>query len=49
MAEITMKHVKDYFNEGTSRPVSTSEFAAFWKACSDEDKTAFKAAVAEMK
>lgn len=49
MAEVTMKHVKDYLNEGTSRPVSTSEFAAFWKSCSEEDKTAFKNAVSEMK
>lgn len=48
MAEVTMKHVRDYFNEGTTRPVTVTEFSTFWKSCTDEDKEYYKTAVAEM-
>ncbi|HTS10089.1 MAG TPA: hypothetical protein VMP68_31285 [Candidatus Eisenbacteria bacterium] len=48
MAEATMKHVRDYFNEGTDRPVTMTEFSDFWKSCMDVQKNEYKAAVAEI-
>jgi hypothetical protein len=48
MTNITMKHVRDYFNEGTSRPVTMTEFSDFWKSCTDEDKAYYKQAVGEI-
>ena len=30
--------VREFLNEGSSKPVSMSEMAEFWKACSTEEK-----------
>jgi hypothetical protein len=42
---ITMKHVRDYFNTDTDRPVTMTEFSDFWKSCTDEQKADYKAQV----
>jgi hypothetical protein len=47
--ETTMKHVRDFFNEGTNRPVTVSEFSDFWKSCTADQKEEYKAAVAELR
>lgn len=33
--------IKNFLNEGSSRPVSNAEFMDFWKACSEEDRAQF--------
>lgn len=38
----TMKDVKDYFTKDSTVPVNSSEFSAFWKSLSDDDKEYYK-------
>jgi hypothetical protein len=33
--------IKNFLNQGASRPVSNAEFMDFWKACSEEDRARF--------
>lgn len=33
--------IKNFVNEGSSRPVTNSEFMEFWKACSEDERTQF--------
>lgn len=40
-----MTELRKFFGHG-SREVSVSEFGAFWRACSEEEKASFKDAVA---
>lgn len=44
----SMKDVKDFFNADTTRAVTTAEFAAFWKDCSDALKAELKNNLAEI-
>lgn len=44
----TMKDVKDYFSADTTRPVSSSEFSAFWKSIDDSDKDYYKTESAKL-
>ena len=48
MAEASMVDVRNYFNDGTNRAVTTKEFSDFWKSLSDDDKKYYKAAVTEI-
>ena len=48
MNEATMVDVRNYFNVGTNRVVTTKEFSDFWKSLSDDDKKYYKAAVTEI-
>lgn len=41
----TMKHVRDFFNTDTNRPVTMTEFSDFWKSCTNEQKEDYKAQV----
>lgn len=48
VAEATMLDVRKFFNEGSSRAVTTKEFSDFWKSLTDEEKTYYKGAVAAL-
>lgn len=41
--EVTMTDVRDFFNKGTDRPVTVTEFGEFWKSCTAEQKEQYKA------
>lgn len=48
MSEATMLDVRKYFNEDSSRTVTTKEFSDFWKSLTDDDKAYYKKAVTDI-
>lgn len=40
--------VRAFLNAGTSRPIETSEYMTFWKACSLEERQQFNDEVVKM-
>ena len=42
MAKSTMLDLRKYFSEGSTRAVTTTEFSAFWKSLTEEEKERYK-------
>lgn len=42
MTTSTMLDLRKYFNEDTTRAVTTAEFSEFWKSLTDEQKLDYK-------
>lgn len=49
MAKSTMLDLRKFFTEGSSIPVGTTEFSAFWKSLTDEQKEQYKTELDEIR